>query len=84
MCEQAILRGASETYILMLYVLEELELTICSLAQNWGTEGLHNLLDGNRRPSELILRRAKPPMSARVCLKRATYQTRPNAPTHLG
>jgi hypothetical protein len=44
--------------ILVLYVLEELELTVCSFAQNWGTEGLHNLLDGNRRPSKLVLGRA--------------------------
>lgn len=44
--------------ILVLYVLEELELTVCSLAQNWGTKGLHNLFDGNRRSSKLILGRA--------------------------
>lgn len=45
----------SSTYVLVLYVLEELELTIRSLTQHWSTEGLHNLLNGNGRASELVL-----------------------------
>jgi len=82
-CEQQLLHVASETYILMLDVLEELELTVSSLAQYWGTEWLHNLLDSNRSRSELILRRAFSFMSVMSSLKLVTYQTRPNAPTDI-
>lgn len=46
------------TYILMLYVLEELKLAVCALAQDGGAERLHDFLDRHRCVGKLILRRA--------------------------
>ena len=48
-------RGA---YVLVLDVLEELKLPICTFAEDGGAEGFHDLLDRNGRASELIFRRA--------------------------
>jgi hypothetical protein len=45
-------------------VLEQLQLTVCALGQDRRAEGLHNLLDRNRRGSELVLGRAVPNVSA--------------------
>lgn len=44
-----------DTDVLMLDMLEELELAISALAQYWGAEGLHDLLDRDRGASELVL-----------------------------
>jgi hypothetical protein len=38
----------------MLEMLEELELSVCTLGQNWSAERLHDLLDGNILVGELI------------------------------
>lgn len=43
-------------YILMLYVLEQLEFTICPFAEYGSAEGLHDLLDRHRSLGELVLR----------------------------
>ena len=43
------------TYVFMLNMLEELELTVCTLAKDGSTEGLHDLLDRDRRARQLIL-----------------------------
>ena len=45
------------TYILMPEMLEQFELAIRPLAQHGGRKGLHDLLDRNRCPRELVLRR---------------------------
>ena len=34
-----------DAYILVLYVLEELEFAIGALGEHWSAEGLHDLLD---------------------------------------
>jgi hypothetical protein len=41
-------KNAQKTYILMLDVLEELELSICAFTEHRSTERLHDLLDGDR------------------------------------
>lgn len=41
-------------HVLMLKVLEQLELTICTLGEHRGAEGLHDLLDGDILVGELI------------------------------
>lgn len=41
--------------ILVLEVLQELELAVGSLRQNWRAERLHNLLDSHGLPSKLVL-----------------------------
>jgi hypothetical protein len=48
----------------MAQVLEQLQLTVCALGQDRRAEGLHNLLDCDRRGSELVLGRAVPVVSA--------------------
>jgi len=50
--------------VLMAQVLEQLQLTVCALGQDRRAEWLHNLLDCNRRGSELILGRAYKPEGA--------------------
>jgi hypothetical protein len=55
---------SGKTYVLMAQVLEQLQLTVCALGQDGRAEGLHNLLDCDRRSSELILGRAVPVVSA--------------------
>jgi len=44
--------------ILVSQVLEQFQLTVCSLGQDGSAEGLHDLLDGNGLASQLVLRRA--------------------------
>ena len=39
----------------MLYVLEELEFSVRALAEDGCAEGLHDLLDRDRRPRQLVL-----------------------------
>lgn len=46
------------THIFVLEVLEKLKFTICSLRQNWGAEGFHNLLYGDILSRKQILGRA--------------------------
>ena len=46
------------SYIFMLEMLQKLQLSVCSLGQDWRAEGLHDLLDRHRLSGELILRRA--------------------------
>lgn len=41
-------------HVLMLEVLEQLELTICTLGKHGGAEGLHDLLDRDILVGELI------------------------------
>jgi len=43
------------TYILMSEVLQQLQLPVCPLRQNWSAEGLHDLFDRDRLAGELIL-----------------------------
>jgi hypothetical protein len=45
-------------YVLVLEMLQQLQLSICSLGQDWRAERLHDFLNRHRLPSELILRRA--------------------------
>lgn len=45
-------------YVLMLQMLEQLQLSVCSLRQDWCAERLHYLLHSNRLSCELILGRA--------------------------
>ena len=42
------------TDVLVLDVLEKLELAISALAEDGGGEGLHDLLDSDRRACELV------------------------------
>jgi hypothetical protein len=42
----------------VLQVLKKLEFTICSLGQDWGAEGFHNLLYGHILSSEQVFSRA--------------------------
>jgi hypothetical protein len=58
------LEGEGRTHVLVLNVLQELELAICPLGEDWGAEGFHNLLDSHGRACELVLGRATPYMSA--------------------
>lgn len=44
----------AQTYVLMSQVLEQLQLTVCSLGENGSAEGLHNLLDGNILVGKLV------------------------------
>jgi hypothetical protein len=46
------------SYVFMLEMLQQLQLSVCSLGQDWRAEGLHDLLYRHRLSSELILRRA--------------------------
>lgn len=39
----------------MLEVLEQLQLTVGSLGENWGAEGLHDLLDSHGLACEFVL-----------------------------
>ena len=48
-------REEKRTHIFVLDVLEKFEFTIGALAENWGGEGLHDLLDRDGRASQLIL-----------------------------
>ena len=57
-------RKGGNSYVLVAQVLEQLQLTVCALGQDRRAEGLHNLLDCDRRSSELILGRAVPVVSA--------------------
>ena len=57
-------RKGGKAYVLVAQVLEQLQLTVCALGQDGRAEGLHNLLDCDRRSSELILGRAVPVVSA--------------------
>jgi len=41
----------------MLQMLQELELAVRALSQDWSAEGLHNLLDSHRLSRQLILGR---------------------------
>jgi hypothetical protein len=41
-------------HVFVLEVLEELQLAVCALGQDWGTERLHNLLYGHGLVRELI------------------------------
>jgi len=49
------------TYVLMLQMLEQFQLTVCSLGQDGCAERLHDLLHRHSLPCELILRRATLP-----------------------
>ena len=44
-------------HILVSEVLEQLQLSVRSLGEDGGAEGLHDLFDGHRLAGELILRR---------------------------
>ena len=43
----------------MLYMFQELKLSVCALAEHGRAEGFHDLLDCYRRASELVLGRTK-------------------------
>jgi hypothetical protein len=49
-----------ETHILMFEVFQQLQLSVGSLGQYWGTEWLHDLLYGDILVGELIPSRAMP------------------------
>ncbi len=51
------LKVGGKTYILVLYVLQELQFPVSSLAQNGSAKRFHDLLDRNRGACELIFRR---------------------------
>ena len=48
-------RETLATHVLVPQMLQQLQLSVSPLAQNWGREGLHDLLDGDRGSSELVL-----------------------------
>ena len=50
----------ARSYVLVLEMLQQLELTVCTLGEHWRAERLHNLLDRHCLPGELILRRTVP------------------------
>jgi len=56
---------ASQTYVLVFEVFEQLQLSVCSLRQDRRAEWLHDLLHRHSLPSELVLCRTMPNMS--VC-----------------
>lgn len=47
--------GRVRTHILVPEMLEELQFSVRALRQDWGAEGLHDLLDGNGLAGELVL-----------------------------
>ena len=49
----------------MLEMLQKLQLSVCSLGQDWRAERLHDFLYRHGLPSELILRRAVPSLLER-------------------
>ena len=49
---------SAAAYVLMLEVLQQLQLSVCSLRQDRRAEGFHDLLHRNRLSGELVLRRA--------------------------
>lgn len=89
--QRATLKG---TYVFMLQMLEQLELTVCALSENGSAEGLHDFLDCDILVRELIAggtvcwtlvshKWISNVMVARGRV-RPTYQTRPNAPMPTG
>lgn len=65
--------GGGVTCVLVLEVLEQLEFSVCPLCKHGSAEGLHDLLDCDRLPSELILRRAESHVRAPASTPRAMY-----------
>lgn len=68
-------------------MLQEFELPVCTLAQHWRAEGLHDLLDRHGGLSELVLCRAigvvvVSPQTRTIEFRavEVTHHTRPNAP----
>lgn len=88
----------SQTYILMLQMLQELQFSVCPLRQDGCAEGLHDLLDGDALVGELVFRGAaheNAHLSATLHRQdpephvprgemEVPYQTRPNAPIPTG
>lgn len=66
----------------MLYVLQKLEFSVCTFAEDGCAEGFHDLLDRDGRASELILCRAAQENEKVIseCMS-AAYHTSPKAPT---
>ena len=56
--EVRIVLSLALSYIFVLEMLQQLQLSVCSLGQDRRAEGLHDLLDCHRLSGELILRRA--------------------------
>jgi hypothetical protein len=52
------MKRLNSTDILVLQVLEELQLTICSFRQHWGREWFHDLLDRDALAGKLVFGRA--------------------------
>lgn len=77
-----------ETHILVLEVLQELQLSICPLRQDWCAERLHYLLNCNILAGELIFGRAvRVHQNFTIQLSpggRSSYQTSPKAPIPTG
>jgi hypothetical protein len=46
--------GYPATHVLMFQMLQQLQFPVCSLGQDRGAEGLHDLLDGHALPGELV------------------------------
>ena len=70
----------------MAEMLQKLQLSVCSLRQDWGTERLHDLLDRNRLAGELVLCGATGKVSGQfevICLT-CPNQTSPKAPIPTG
>lgn len=55
-CEE---RRREGTYVLVLYVFQQLEFAIRSFAQDGCTEGFHDLLDRNGGTCQLVLCRTR-------------------------
>lgn len=71
----------------MAKMLEELQLAVCSLGQDGGTEGFHDLFDSNGLASELIFCRAAciGEHVAEIVIDRIVlYHTNPKAPIPTG
>ena len=56
--DRRISSSSATAYVLMLEMLQQLQLAVCSLRQDRRAEGFHDLLHRNRLSGELVLRRA--------------------------
>jgi hypothetical protein len=79
--DQTLLGVSEPSHVLVLDMLEQFELAIGALGENRGAERLHDLLDRDRGPRELVFRRTGyDQFEFGSSRRRRMYQTRPKAP----